>query len=635
MEPLAQHPPLEKRYALALIVATLLIFARTLSFDWLAWDDGATARHAPFLHEEGGLLRIWTTLDAEQYYPLTFTTYWVEHRLFGDDASWFHATNVVLHALNVVLVWLLLRQWGQRSSLAWVGAALFAVHPSQVMSVAWISERKTLLAASFALLTLLLYCVEARSRRRSIAALLAYAAALLSKSAVLGLPAVLLVWEVSRSPRDSWRRLSGLIPFFLLSVAAIAPTWLSEQKFVESDSLPVSPLLHSLKALAWYSAQTLWPWPLTPMPGRFDDPSCSPGWIGGAILLVALVLIAVRAQSRRPRWFGLGSALFCALLLPILGWLPYGNLAVASVSDHYLYLPMVGAIVVILPAVDAVLGRGWRRPIAVSVLILATTLTWTYLPTFANTRAFSERILAFESGNFAAHFALGNEALTNRETERAREHFLAATAQKPREADAWRRLGEVFLFERRFDEAAAAFGQGLSHRPKDEALGIALGGLQLGRLQRESAEASFRRVLDSNPNSVRALAGLATALRGQNRDREAERLLTSAIDPHPSEVGLLLLLSQILSTSPDDTVRDGKRAMALCSQAQSHQPKPDLALLLTQAGCLAEVGRSEEAARLLENSGLALSEPEAAVLSARAAHFRTGKPWREIPRPSR
>ena len=175
---------------IAIVALTVASYGPAITAGFI-WDDDDYVTENPLLHDSDGLRRIWTTTETPQYYPLVFTTFWVEHHLWGINPVGYHLVNILLHALNAFLLGQILWTLGLRG--AWWVALLFAVHPVHVESVAWITERKNVLSALFYLLAFLAYLDFARSGRRRfyVLALLAFLAAMLSKTVAASFPFVL------------------------------------------------------------------------------------------------------------------------------------------------------------------------------------------------------------------------------------------------------------------------------------------------------------------------------------------------------------------------------------------------------------------------------------------------------------
>ena len=241
------------------------------------WDDDDYVQNNMTLASPAGLRNIWFKLGAvPQYYPLVHSTFWIEHRLWGLDARGYHAVNLLLHALSAVLVWRLLARLAVPG--AWLAAAVFAVHPVGVESVAWVTERKNVLSCALALGSMLAYLrfspadVASDDRARGawryyVLALVLYVAAVLSKTVTASVPAVLLVVYWWKRGRVSGRDVIRLIPFFAWGLGLSAVTVWMEKTFVgaHGEEWNISPLERMLiagRALWFYAGKLAWPYPL-------------------------------------------------------------------------------------------------------------------------------------------------------------------------------------------------------------------------------------------------------------------------------------------------------------------------------------------------------------------------------------
>jgi tetratricopeptide (TPR) repeat protein len=348
-----------------LLLATLLCYLPALAAGYI-WDDDYYLTANPVLREAGGWLRLWQPGVTVQYYPLVFSSFWLEYRIFGDAPFGYHLTNVLLHGGNAWLVALLAR----RLVLPWPWgiALLFALHPVHVESVAWITERKNVLSAWFYLLAAIGYldCEAARAagrpwRWRHALASLAFVAALLSKSVTCSLPAALLLaFAWLRQPID-WPRLRPLLPWFAVGlvlalhtaslertvVGAVGPDW--EFSFVER-------LWIASHAVWFYLGKLLWPHPLMFFYPRWEV--ATGPWSGWIPLLLCCVVTGacIWAFWRGRRGIPLALAFFVGSLFPALGFFNVYPMLYSFVADHFQYLASLGPLMLV-----AALGARWAK----------------------------------------------------------------------------------------------------------------------------------------------------------------------------------------------------------------------------------------------------------------------------------
>jgi protein O-mannosyl-transferase len=371
--------------ALGLIALVLVVYIPVIRHGGFIWDDPQYITGNPLLRTFPGLLAIWIHPSASpQYYPLVHTTFWIEYHLVGLQPWLYHLDNILLHALASILLWRALARLGVPA--AGLAAAIFAVHPVQVESVAWATERKNVLSLVFYLLSLHAYLNFAgddlrASRFRAkdyLLALLCFIAALLSKSVTCSLPAAILLLVYWRHGRVRWADVRPLIPFFLLGltmacitanletqhVGASGPEW----NFTFADRWMIAG-----RALWFYAGKLLWPHPLIFIYPRWDQMNFSQQpWLIVFPLAAIAVITALWLLRRQIGRGPLVAVLFFAgTLLPALGFVNLYPMRYSFVADHFQYHASIGLIVLAAAAI-------WRLghlPSAAIIAILAV-LTW-------------------------------------------------------------------------------------------------------------------------------------------------------------------------------------------------------------------------------------------------------------------
>jgi tetratricopeptide (TPR) repeat protein len=438
----------------ALVIATLAVYAQTLRFDFIEYDDQVLVTQNRLVHAGISTANARAAFaqqsDPLNWLPLTVLSYMVEATVFGVEPSAFHATNVLLHALDAVLLYLLLRSLTAAVWPAAIAAALFALHPMRAESVAWVSSRKDVLSAAFGLLALIAYLRYARrgSVRAYAVSFACTVAALLSKATWVTLPALFLLldfWPLRRfgpsapeapalpekaAPRVAVSELiAEKLPFFGIAAAMLLVTSVSQAaNRVSLEKLPlVDRLVHALVSCAWYVAKTLWPAQLSP---HYAHPYMVGGgvpWTATQIALAVLSLATLTALAIRFARRGyplVGWLWFLGTLVPVLGLAQYGN---QGMADRYTHIPHMGLFVA------AVFG-GWE--------ILAPRL-----------RSPRQQRLAVASV-VAALLALGSAAFAQVRVWRDTESlFTHAMQVRPRDATIQQSVGYVHLIAGRFDES--------------------------------------------------------------------------------------------------------------------------------------------------------------------------------------
>lgn len=371
--------PLQKRRsgALLLFLLTFAAYSPALMGGFL-WDDDQYVTQNPLLADGRGLVKIWTTTESPQYYPLVFTGFWLERRLWGFNPFGYHAVNVALHAANAFLLWLLLGRLKIKG--AWWAGAIFALHPVHVESAAWITERKNVLSGFFFLLALKNYLEfeENQKGRSYLSACGSFALALLSKTTASLLPPALILLRWMRGRSVDGRYLLRLAPLFLMSLVLGLLTVYCEKYRVGALGRPwdfsIGQRLILAGRVPWFYAwKLLWPLNLAFIYPRWELNALSllqwaPAAAGAA---AAGVLWALRGRVGRPLLAGL--AFFILMLLPVMGFFNFYPMRFSFVADHFQYLASLGLISVLAAVISR--ARSANYLLGAVVLVLGA-LTW-------------------------------------------------------------------------------------------------------------------------------------------------------------------------------------------------------------------------------------------------------------------
>jgi tetratricopeptide (TPR) repeat protein len=683
-ESLAELPAAPWWCAAGVAALAVIVFAPSLAFRFTGWDDTAYIIDNPHMRDAGGLLRLWFTTESEQYYPLSFTLLWLEHLLFGEAPAGYHAISVLLHAINAVLVMRLLGRMDLAPPAAMLGAALFAVHPVQVMSVAWVAEQKNLLSCTFVLL-----CMRAWQHRGSAArawywlGVVFFIAAMLSKTAVIGLPLALAVMDRFMLRRSVALTLLRMLPLLLVSAVSAGLTIAFEQKFIAPVDLAGIPdaatrLLLTAATPWWYFGQVLLPVRLAPMYPIWDVTPADPRWwLPAAAWPVAGALLALAWRRLTPAlrgWLIWSIAHVLVMLGPVLGWIPYGNMHATFVSDHFLYVALLGPVALVARGSAALWEPAGRRRLvlagSVAVLTLAAALTLAYQPVFRDGLSLWSRSIRRAPESYAANLGLGAALELAGRPREALVSFRAAARLRPMLPDAHVLAGRLETELGEFEAAEASLRQALAADPRatpaadmlvtlldgvgraEEALPVleqasaadpgnadllvrrAQVLIRLGR--HGEAEQVFRAALQRWPRLSGAIIGLATCAMARAEWSVAAATLTDGLRAAPGDIGLLNMLALVRAAAPVDAVRSGAEAVAIMEPlvaaavrgpASAAQP-----LLDTLAAAYAEVGRYEDAARVADDAAKlaeAIQNDAAARESRRRASlYREGRPLR-------
>jgi protein O-mannosyl-transferase len=384
--------------AAIIIVITILAYLPVMRGGFF-WDDSTLITENPMVKAPDGLYRFWFTTEAPDYYPLTFSLSWLEWRLWGNNASAYHVVNVLLHAINAVLVWLVLRRL--KIPGAWLAALVFAVHPVNVATVGWISEQKNTLSMLFYAVAVLLYLQfdETRHWRWCGLSLLAFVLALLSKSAVVMLPVVLLMCMWWRHGQVERRDIARSLPFFVLSLlAGVSTVWFQYGNAMHWRTVREAGFIGRLAAAGWapwfYFFKAVLPFNLNVIYPKWEiDHGRLVSWLPGALLIVCFfVFWRGRKSWGRAALFGFGY--FTVALFPVLGFFDQAFFRFSLVADHWQYYSIIGVI-----ALGVAVGERICRKIAgednssvkaigsVVLLMVLTAATWTRASLYADSGA--------------------------------------------------------------------------------------------------------------------------------------------------------------------------------------------------------------------------------------------------------
>ena len=462
--PLTVATSYARQDVLAFLVLGLLVvvpYLPAMLWGGFVWDDFVYIKADP-VREVSGLWQIWLSPSdikkEDHYLPLTYTTFWLEHKLWGFDPTGYHIVNVLLHLANTLLLWHLLRRLAVPG--AWMVAAVFAVHPLHVESVAWVIERKDVLSGLFYLAAVLAWMrfVEQPSRGRYAGSLVLYAAGMLSKSIVVTLPATLLIWRWWKQGRVTAPAFKQLVPFFIVGLA-FALGDLSFHQSTGGISFDFSLTERSLiaaRALWFYAGKLLWPTNLAVIYPLWD---IRPAGLGYLIAAVALALALWHYRSRIGRAPLAGALFFAVTLSPVLGFVDHGYMRYAFVADRYQYLAGIGVMVVVIGAVACgvrSLSGLWQKGalgVAAVALVALGMLTWRQAALYQDDETFFRHIIKHNPQARNAYSHLGYALYLQERVEEAVDAARVAVQQRPDHAKAHAVLGMALKEVGRLEEA--------------------------------------------------------------------------------------------------------------------------------------------------------------------------------------
>jgi Flp pilus assembly protein TadD len=554
---------------LALAVAVFAVFWQVQTHDFVNFDDQEYVTDNPHVRAGltvEGIAWAFTTFYAGNWHPLTWLAHMLDCQLFGLNPAGHHLTNVVLHLANTLLLLLILHRmtgalW--RSSLV---AALFAIHPLHVESVAWVAERKDVLSTLFWFLTIWAYLgyVKRPSSGRYLLVLVAFACGLMAKPMVVTLPFVLLLldyWPLARMhrrlPHDGenlqlhaaggsgensvafLRLLREKAPLLALAAVSSVMTFIAQKSGGAIEILDVVPvesrLGNALVSYVKYIGKMLWPNHLAIF---YPHPGDSLLWwqpVGAALLLTGITLLVVREAQRRP-YLITGWLWYVGTLVPVIGLVQVGGQAMA---DRYTYVPLIGLFVAVAWSLGD-LARTWRYSrfasvVAVgAVLSVLTICTWKQVRYWRNSFTLFEHALGVTTNNFVAENNLANALVSQNRLQEAIPHYARAIALKPTHAEAYGNMGVLLARQGRFPEASAYYVRALQLKPDSAEihnnLGVAL--VELGRV--EEATRHYLRAIKLKPDYAEAYNNLGNALAERERLGEAIPDFEKALILYPS-----------------------------------------------------------------------------------------------------
>jgi protein O-mannosyl-transferase len=548
-------------FCLILAVVTMLAY-QPAWHGGLLWDDDANIA-SPELRSLDGLRRIWFEPRAtQQYYPLLYSSYWLQQRFWGDSPTGYHLVNLLLHIGCVVLVLKILRLL--RIPGAELATIVFALHPVNVETVAWITERKNTLSGVFGLAATLWYLKfdEGRSRRSYALALGLFLLGLLSKTAIVTLPLALLVIFWWKRGAISWRRdVVPLTPFFFLSAAAgLMTSWVEYGNIgYKASTLAFSPVDRCLIAgrAFWFQlGKVLWPSHLMFVYPRWEI-NAAVGWqylLPLAVLGLLGILWSLRRWSRAPL---AGVLVYIFLLLPSLGFLNIYFFIYSFVSDHWQYLACLGIITPCASGIVLLAGqsKSWQvwleRGTTLLLAGILFLLTWQQSRMYTNVETLYRTTIARNPACWMAYNNLGNILYQANRIPEAMDLFKQALRIKP--AVAHYSLGNALALTGRTSEAIDQYKQALRINPNYAEVHNNLGNALFLTGRTSEAIDQYKEALRVNPNYADAHNNLGAVLGQMGRISEAIEQVKAALRIQPNFIHAqdnLIKLEGLQKTTP-------------------------------------------------------------------------------------
>jgi protein O-mannosyl-transferase len=546
---------------LLLAVVTLALYNPVNRHPFVNYDDDRyVTENAHVCDGLSGATIAWSLVSTEQanWHPLTWISHALDVSLFRLNPAGHHLTSVLLHVVNVCLLFLLLMWATRRLGPSLFVAALLAVHPINVESVAWVAERKNVLCTLFFFLTLWAYGWYSLKPdwKRYLAVFGLFAAGLASKPMVITLPFVLLLldyWPLARvqgtaENKVSWSRLVlEKVPLFGLSAASAIITMHVQQSggAVRSStefSFGVR-IANAIYAYGTYLWKALWPSHLAPL---YPHPGDSlPAWrvILAVVVLVIITALVWRFRSRR--YLVVGWFFFLGTLVPVIGLVQVGE---AAMADRYAYIPLIGIFVMIAFGFsDLAQQKSWGSFPAIAAAAALITLSFSAYRQIGYWQSNEElwsHTLAVTSNNFVAEDNLGGALILEGREEEAHAHFESAARINPRDPMSHSNLGTYYETHNKMLEAVQEYEAAVAMTSDPGLLAQTyanLGAAYRGLGDDERALTSYRQALQYNPNQFNAWLGLGLLAQKQGKLNEAVTNLSRSVELEPSARGFLAL----------------------------------------------------------------------------------------------
>src|SRR5436190_848033 len=557
---------------LFLAALTWLVFGQTLRHDFINYDDPRYVYENTKITSGvslSGIAWAFTHIHSMNWHPLTTISHMLDCQVYGLKPGGHHFTNVLLHIVAVILLFLALQEMtGTFWNSAFV-AAVFAIHPLRVESVAWIAERKDVLSGVFFMLTLLAYVhyVRLPSIGRYLVVVFALACGLMSKPMLVTLPFVLLLldhWPLDRIRGRFWKRVAEKIPLLALSAVSSIGTLVAQKGAVGwTEELPILERINNaIISYVLYIWQMVWPANLAVFYPHPENRLLPWEIISSLLLLVCVTAIAIALRKQRP-YLLTGWLWYLGMLVPVIGLVQVGW---QGRADRYTYLPQIGLYIAITWGVANLMDlhrqrRATLSTVAILVIVALTCCAWVQTSYWRDSETLFRHALAVTTNNDVAE----------------------------------NNLGIVFLGQGKLDEAISLLQSAVDLRPDNSPAHENLAKALLQKGQVTDALIHYRKLLELEPNNIEVHNIVGTVLIQQRQVKEGVEEWQKVLAIQPDNGNAMSNLAWIFATSPDQSLRDGPKAVELAEQALRFSAGRIPILFRTLAAAYAESGRFAEA----------------------------------------
>jgi protein O-mannosyl-transferase len=572
---------------ICLTVLTWIVFGQTLWHDFINYDDPR------YVYENtkiisglslGGIAWAFTHIHSMNWHPLTTISHMLDCQLYGLRSGWHHFTNILLHTIAVVLLFLALTKMTGAFWRSGFAAAVFAIHPLRVESVAWIAERKDVLSGVFFMLTLLAYVHYTRlpSVRRYLVVVFVLACGLTSKPMLVTVPFVLLLldyWPLDRIKGQFWTRVLEKLPLVVLSAISSIATLVAQKGAVGwTEELPIFERINNaVVSYVLYIWQMFWPARLAVFYPHPENSLALWEIISCVLLLICITAIAIALRKPRP-YLITGWLWYLGMLVPVIGLVQVGW---QGRADRYTYLPQIGLYIAVTWAV-ADLTASWRRKriiLSVAGLLIVVVLS----------------LCALVQTSYW------------RDSETLFKHALAVTRNND---VAENNLGIVFLRQGKLDEAVSLLQAAVALRPDNSPAHENLAKALLQKGEVADALIHYQKLLELQPDNIEVHNIVGTVLIQQHRIRDGVEEWQKVLAIQPDNGNAMSNVAWVFATAPDDSLRNGVKAVELAQEAVRISGRRIPLLFRTLAAAYAETGEfskaiqtAQEGAELANNQG--------------------------------
>jgi tetratricopeptide (TPR) repeat protein len=619
---------------LLLLVVTITAYGQVVTHDFVSLDDDIYLTenyHVRAGLTSAGIIWAFSFTDSPYWHPLTWLSHMLDCQLYGVSPGMHHLTNVVLHLANSLLLFLVLYQMTGALWKSFFVAALFALHPLNVESVAWVSERKNLLSTFLGMLTMVFYVHYSKKPglARYFLVVSVFALGLMAKPMLVTLPFVLLLldyWPLGRFPAPQpegdtrteaahatipvFQKTTSVslilekVPLLILSVLSSALTSLSVHRsgiLISTTLVPMKlRIANAIVSYARYMGKLIWPQGLAVF---YPYPSLVPLWqsVGAGLLLAGISFLVIRAWRRLP-YLCIGWLWYLGTLIPASGLVQAGQWP--AMADRFTYVPAIGLFVMLAWFIPHMLTKWRYRNIGLllaagALLAVLLVLTRAQLHLWSNTISLFEHTLKVTENNYLAHNNLGNALARQGKLKQARDHYAKALRINPTFPRAYNNLASVLVRQGKSEEAIAYYTKALEIKPNFPKAHNNLANVLARQGKNQEAIAHYTKALELKPDFAGAHNNLGNVLEGQGKIKEAVFHFSRALELEPDLAEAHFNLGNALA-------RQGKMDQAQAQFIRAVELKPtfaeahnSLGVILARKGRLAEaIDQFSEALRL-------------------------------------